>query len=347
MTRARAGAVAVAAVVLVLTAVGPTSNSSRDGGSPASETGGLTAHASAAQARPFRERWIARGRHRIYAREYPGAGPPIVLMHGFPDDLTLYERLVAHLRGRHVVAFDFLGWGRSDKPRRHDYTFDALQDDLDAVIRTLRLRRPVLVAHDSSGPPAINWALDHPREVGALGLLNTFYGLSPTLRPPEAIAIFGDLLEFRGATMTGSRTSFSFERLSRALARDRRMMRWLHRWQVGGFIRDRHVRREFLPRLWRGFGGEPSSIPAFLELNRDLATAVVSNTGRAAELRSLRRPVRIVFGAADPTLNAGVARHFRELMPDAELFLIRRARHYVQLDEPQRVARLLRSIPVP
>src|SRR5215475_2639404 len=56
---------------------------------------------------------IQRGSHRIYAREYPGSEPALVLMHGFPDDLALYDRLVPFLNGRHVVLFDFLGWGRS------------------------------------------------------------------------------------------------------------------------------------------------------------------------------------------------------------------------------------------
>jgi haloalkane dehalogenase len=341
--RARAGVVAAAAGVLVLTGVGP----AIDGPAAGTDIAQVGARAAASEGRPYRERWIRRGRHRIYAREYPGRGPAIVLMHGFPDDLSLYDRLVAHLRGRHVVTFDFLGWGRSQKPRRHDYTFGAQQADLDAVVRGLGLEKPILVPHDSSGPAAINWALDHPGDVGALALLNTFYGLAPTLRPPEAIAIFGDLLEFRGAAITGSRISFTFERLTRAIARDRRIVHWLHRWQVGGFIRDPAVRRDLVPRLWRRFGGEPSSIPAFLELNRDLPTAVLENTGRAPELASLRRPVRIIFGASDPTLNAGVARHFHGLFPGSELHLLRGARHYVQVDEPRRVARLLRSIPGP
>jgi len=59
----------------------------------------------------YSEHRVPRGTHRLYAREYPGEGPAIVLMHGFPDNLHLYDRLVPHLSGRRVVAFDFLGWG--------------------------------------------------------------------------------------------------------------------------------------------------------------------------------------------------------------------------------------------
>ncbi|HKA31482.1 MAG TPA: alpha/beta fold hydrolase, partial [Candidatus Binatia bacterium] len=197
---------------------------------------------------------IARGTHRIYAREYPGSEPTLVLMHGFPDDLGLYDRLVPYLGGRRVVLFDFLGWGRSDKPDGYPYTFENLKGDLDAVIAQLQLARVVLVAHDASGPPAINWALDHPDRIAALVLLNTFYGLTPTTNPPEAIAIFGDLLELRSAVLVTPATPFTFERLSSAIAESRQMSRWLYFWQVGGFMRDETVRREFVRKLWARFG---------------------------------------------------------------------------------------------
>jgi haloalkane dehalogenase len=56
----------------------------------------------------FTEYSVQRDQHRIYAREYAGEKPTIVLMHGFPDNLHLYDRLLPHLSLRHVVTFDFL-----------------------------------------------------------------------------------------------------------------------------------------------------------------------------------------------------------------------------------------------
>ena len=63
-------------------------------------------------------------------------------------------------------------------------------------------------------------------------------------------------------------------------------------------------------------------------------------------MRSFTRPVRIVFGAADPYLNKGVARRFHELFTGSELFLLPAARHYVQVDEPEEVAHLILSMPL-
>jgi len=260
-------------------------------------------------------------------------------MHGFPDDLGLYDRLVPFLNGRHVVLFDFLGWGRSDKPDGYPYTFENLAGDLDAVISQLGLSRVVLVAHDASGPPAINWALAHRDRIAALVLLNTFYGLTPSLTPPEAIAIFGDLVELRSTILVRPTAPYSFARLSQAIAASRQMGRWLYFWQVGGFIRDDAVRGPFVRKLWSRFGTSPSSIPAFIALNHDLQAAVVTNTSRSGQLATFDAPVRIVFGATDPYLNTGVAESFHTAFPSSELVLVPTAGHYVQVDEPEEVAR--------
>ncbi len=81
-----------------------------------------------------------------------GAGPAVVLLHGFPDRLELWDtvgdRLVA--AGRTVVAFDQYGFGDSDAPpgRRH-YRIDLLVDDVANLLRALNLAAPIdLMGHD-------------------------------------------------------------------------------------------------------------------------------------------------------------------------------------------------------
>jgi haloalkane dehalogenase len=277
----------------------------------------------------YRETWVRRGQHRIYAREYPGEDPALVLMHGFPDNLHLYDRLVPHLNPpRRVVVFDFLGWGASDKPAGYPYTASNQTGDLDAVIDQLALDRVVLVAHDASGPPAIDWALAHPERAAALVLLNTYYGWTRTLRRPQAIFLYSTPVLRNLARLVASR----FEALDRSL----------YRWQVGRFISDPVVREELVPALYAAF--RPAR-PAFWALNDDLLGTVLSRRRSTPKLRRFGRPVRIVFGAADPYLNSGVARRFHQLFPRSELFLLPHARHYVQVDEPEEVAGLILSTP--
>ncbi|WP_109326205.1 alpha/beta fold hydrolase [Rhodococcus oxybenzonivorans] len=54
--------------------------------------------------------------------------------------------------------------------------------DIDVVVNNLPDERVVLVAHDASGPPAIDWALRNPERVEELVLLNTYYEWTIGLR---------------------------------------------------------------------------------------------------------------------------------------------------------------------
>ena len=281
----------------------------------------------------FLEPIVRIGDHRLYVRDYPGSEPAIILMHGFPDDLHLYDRLVPELTPRRVVTFDFLGWGRSDKPGGYPYTATHQTGDLDAVIEHLRLVSVVLVAHDASGPPAIDWALDHPERISALVLLNTYYCRMPgLLRSPEAIWLFSTpIVRWVARTASMWFGGLVFGRM--------------YRWQVGRFFRDEDVRAGFVPQLYEQFTESPSAHEAFFGLNRDLRSTLRSRSAEIPRLRGFSRPVRIVFGVADPYLNRRVARRFHELLPTSDLFLLPGARHYVQMDEPQEVARLILALP--
>ena len=281
----------------------------------------------------FTEQLVPRDRHRIYVRNYAGQEPAIILMHGFPDNLHLYDRLVPYLSpSRHVITFDFLGWGASDKPANYPYSAKNQVGDLDAVITGLQLGQVVLVAHDASGPPAIEWALEHPDQVAALVLLNTYYCAMRTLRPPEAIFLFSTpLIRSVARPISGLFNHLIFRR-----------MYW---WQVGRFFRDAETRNQFVPLLYQQFDATPSTRPAFFRLNVDLLGTVRAGSRNAQKVKEFRRPVRIIFGARDSYLNTGVAETFHQLFPTSELFLLPSAGHFVQIDEPGEVARLVLSTP--
>jgi pimeloyl-ACP methyl ester carboxylesterase len=119
-------------------------------------------------------------------------------------------------------------------PTSNAYTAVNQEVDLDAVINRFELANAVLVAHDASGPPAIDWARHHPNRVTALVLLNTYYRAMPTLRPPEAIFLFSTpLIRSVARPVSGLFNHLIFRRIY-----------W---WQVGRFFRDADVRRQFVP----------------------------------------------------------------------------------------------------
>jgi haloalkane dehalogenase len=263
--------------------------------------------------------------YRLWVGAQPGPGPSIVLLHGFPDNHHLYDRVLPYLADRRVVTFDFLGWGESEKPSNTFYTADEQTRQLDTVVDALELDRVILVAHDASGPPAIDWALAHPDRVERLVLLNTYYGDMSALRPPEAIWLFST----PGVRPVARWLSRRFGDL---------VFRQIYFWQVGGFFRDPAVRDAYLPLLYQQFAHTPSAHRAFFGLNEDLRPALRARARRTAELARFSRPVRILFGDADPYLNADVARGLARLFPNSDLHLVPGARHFVQMDEPKRVA---------
>jgi haloalkane dehalogenase len=272
---------------------------------------------------------VTRGPYQIHAEVVAGEGIPVVLMHGFPDNLHLYDRLLPHLAGQApVVRFDFLGWGRSDKPTGYPYTATNQTADVAAVVdaasASLGADRVVLVAHDASGPPAIDWALSNPDRVAGLVLLNTYYHWTPALRRPPAIALYSTPV---------------LRSVARAVVRRRPDLdRRLYAWQVGGFIRDREVADAYVPQLYEQF---LPARPAFWRLNDDLLGTVLNRRRRVGELRRFDPPVRVVFGARDRSLNPRVGLRFAALFPHSELHLLADAGHYVQVDEPERVAALI------
>jgi len=110
-------------------------------------------------------------------------------------------------------------------------------------------------------------------------------------------------------------------------------------------FRDPAVRTEFLPLLYQQFDTKPTAHEAFFGLNQDLPATIRAGDAAVPRLQRFTRPVRIVFGAADPYLNPRVARRFHELLPTSELLLLPDARHYVQMDEPAEVAHLILTTP--
>jgi pimeloyl-ACP methyl ester carboxylesterase len=155
----------------------------------------------------------------------------------------------------------------------------------------------------------------------------------PTLRPPEAIWLFSTPV-VRNIARPVSQLFGHW------------IFRRMYQWQVGRFFRDAEVRNKLLPLLYRQFEATPSARPAFFRLNEDLLPTIRSRTRMLPKLKEFRRPVRIIFGDADPYLNKSVAQRFHELFPTSELFLVSGARHFVQMDEPDEVARLILSMPL-
>ena len=116
------------------------------------------------------ERFVESGSVRLCVREYGEGGPHVVLVHGYPDDQTLWEGVLGKLEGVHAITYDVRGAGRSSVPSRvRDYRNDRLTDDLVAVVEaTVPEGQPFhLVGHDWGS--IAGWdSLNDPRLAGRL-----------------------------------------------------------------------------------------------------------------------------------------------------------------------------------
>jgi haloalkane dehalogenase len=271
----------------------------------------------------------------LYAQDYGGSGPPFVLMHGFPDNLHIYDDLMPFLvkSGRRVVAFDFLGFGASDKLDGAAYSFSQQLGDLEAVVEVLGLGKVVLVAHDSSGPAAINFAIEHPEKVASLCILNSAYDDSALNVWPEMIILFADP---------------NLRALASAVAQSPAQFGWLLTWQAQKFAeplppaQSTHFAEFLAPLVADNFIKQPSSGPAFMQLAGQFYEELQRNSERLPLLAALDIPVKVVWGALDPYLGLALGEERASRFKNSS-FRSLPAGHWLQSDLPERVAQELLS----
>jgi haloacetate dehalogenase len=106
-----------------------------------------------------------------------GEGPPLLLLHGFPQTQLMWRKVAPLLASRFtVVCADLRGYGRSgcppSAPDHAPYAKRALARDMVAVMARLGFTRFSVAGHDRGGRVAYRLALDHPAAVERLAVLD-------------------------------------------------------------------------------------------------------------------------------------------------------------------------------
>lgn len=110
-----------------------------------------------------------------------GDGPPVVLLHGIASSSVTFEYVTPLLTEYHrVVSIDLLGFGESPAPADATYTIEEHVAALDRTLRTLGLRRFVLVGHSMGALIATRYAATHRAAVTRLVLVSPPVYLAPT-----------------------------------------------------------------------------------------------------------------------------------------------------------------------
>ncbi len=251
-----------------------------------------------------------------------GAGEPILLLHGEPTWGYLYRRALPPLAqlGR-VIAPDYFGFGRSDKPlEREWYSYDRHYDSIETLVTRLDLRRLTLVVHDWGGPIGLRLAVTKPHLVARLVILNT--GVGAGRAPSEAWLRFRELVRRVGPDLS-----------------------------PGQMVRSgcaREVPEEVAAAYDAPFPAPESkagilAFPELVPVEPDHPSAAAMVEVREA-LRRFEKPALVLFGDSDRVFSPRAAERMAELMPGAgPAELVPNAGHFVQEDAGEEVgARIAR-----
>lgn len=107
-----------------------------------------------------------------------GDGPPVLLLHGYPQNRSMWHRVAPVIARHHtVVAADLRGYGDSSKPHGEMYDKRSMARDQTALMHALGFDRFAVVGHDRGARVAHRLALDEPGRVSAIAVLD----IVPTL----------------------------------------------------------------------------------------------------------------------------------------------------------------------
>src|SRR5436305_3790180 len=85
---------------------------------------------------------------KIFTRERTGDTPPLLFLHGYPSSSYDWRHAFEELDGRHLLVFDFLGYGLSDKPHDQVYSLQIQADIAEALAQRFANESVTIVSHD-------------------------------------------------------------------------------------------------------------------------------------------------------------------------------------------------------
>uniref|UniRef100_A0A803MFR1 AB hydrolase-1 domain-containing protein n=1 Tax=Chenopodium quinoa TaxID=63459 RepID=A0A803MFR1_CHEQI len=151
--------------------------------------------------------------------------PSVMLIHGFPSQAYSYRKVLPILsKDYHVIAFDWLGFGFSDKPQPKygfDYTMEEYTASLKTLIDDLVPNKVSLVVQGYFSPVVVKYAFDHQDKVNDVILINP---PDPLRASDKALTSSGpykmkedDAMVYRSPYLTSGSSGFALNAVSRSM----------------------------------------------------------------------------------------------------------------------------------
>jgi len=267
------------------------------------------------------------------------ANPPIFFLHGFPEShRTWRHQLAEFARDHYVIAADQRGYAGSAKPEGvENYTPDKPVADLLALADHLGVEKFTLVGHDWGGAIAWMAALQNPRRVARLIILNA----------PHPLVFQRSM--FDGS---GQREASQYIRTFRDTKLDKMIAAMgLEKFFDTSFAR--HVATAIVgadKAAYLAEWGQPGAMTAMLNWYR-ASSIVVPETGEDAEppawldgpFPPVTQPTLVIWGMRDKALLPVQLDSLDALVPDLTVVKVEDAGHFIPWDKPEAVNTAMRE----
>lgn len=236
-------------------------------------------------------------------------GPPVVLVHGYPESSRMWLGLIEALAesGRRCIAPDLYGLG--DSGAEAPATFEDNLVALGTLIEALELDRVALVVHDWGGFIGLAWACEHPAAVEALVISDTgffsdgrWHEMGDAMRGEQGEAVVAAIDRAGFAAMLRSAGPFA----------------------------DAAIDAYWAP--FEDGRGQRATLDFYRSMDFD---KLAPYDGKLADLGV---PTLVLWGEDDEFATLASAKRFEREIPGAELVAVEGAGHFVYTEAPERCA---------
>ncbi len=268
------------------------------------------------------------GGHSIHTFRRPADGPLLLLLHGFPSSSYDWRLLLEREPGYNVLAFDFLGFGLSEKPRSHDYSLFWQADLTEELVRRHGDGRPVFVCAHDMGTSVANELMARDLEdrlemsLGGILLFNGSMVLeraSPTPAQRALRSRLGPLVARLSSERVFRHQFGSVFSAAHSLSEEEAADQWSLVCHNGGRTLGHRLisymdQREAHAERWHG------------------------------AIREWPDKLSLAWGMRDPVATTDVLSALRDLRPGVPVAELPELGHYPQLEDPPQLAAALRAV---
>ncbi len=257
-------------------------------------------------------RFVNAGGLRVHYAE-AGEGPPVLLLHGWPQNHYMWHRVIGRLRDRHrLIAPDLRGFGWTDAPGE-GYDPASFADDQITLLDALEIERVAVLGHDWGGFTSFLLGIENPDRITGIVACST-----PHPWPPQGPEGLDQIWRSWYALLNASPAGPALMR--RGFARGR-----LLRGNVGDPFNPKEVEIYAAPL------SAPSRVHVTQALYRSYVASFLEALRPGAEQARLKVPALLLFGRRDVMISHRLitsgyephADHLEvELIPDAGHFLV-------------------------